>query len=85
MSKFDAVGLRIDGDMVTFSTGREFVANFGIIGISPNLEVYEGYDGHVFDGPADLSEEERRELADHMIERWIAFGKGATSANQVMK
>jgi len=64
------------------STGRQFGVNQGIIGLSPQLRVYEGYDGGLLvtdqeainscdDNP--WTSAERRELADAMIERWQAF------------
>ena len=56
-----------------FSTGRIASANCGIIGLSPNLEISDGYDGG-FDGTRNLTKEERVELANYMIEKWKEFG-----------
>lgn len=61
----------VDWDEYILSTGRKFYANNGIVGISPDLRIYEGYDG----GPDDKnwSPEERRELADFMIGLWQRY------------
>ena len=74
--------MKIDGDKVIFSTGKEKDANNGIIGLSPKYNVTEGYDGG-FHSPKDswesdedydgLNIEERIELAEYMIERWKEF------------
>ena len=60
------------------STGREAYANCGIIGLGPELEVFEGYDGDFdcFVKPGEssaLTKEERIELADYMIGLWQQF------------
>lgn len=52
-----------------FSTGKEIYANGKIIGISPTLDLSEGYDG----GVANLNREERLELAEYMINLWREF------------
>ena len=73
--------MKIDGDEVIFSTGKVRYANNGIIGLGPDLEVSEGYDGGFWSAheseykdEADiLTPAERVELADYMIERWQAF------------
>jgi hypothetical protein len=74
-----------DREEYTFSSGRVGRANRGIIGIAPDLEVTDGYDGGfdttpprrswAFDGDDDLqfTPAERAELANYMIERWTAF------------
>lgn len=67
---------------MTFSSGRELHANRGIVGIAPDLTIYEGYDGGIAWPPdldPDFPDEEAftaddmRELADEMIARWTAF------------
>jgi len=69
-----------DGDGYVLSTGRRFYANRGLIGINPEMEVSEGYDGHIHYGPIfypqeapGWSKEERAELADFMIALWSRF------------
>lgn len=72
----------IDDNKVIFSTGKVMRANLGIIGISPDLSVTEGYDG-VFHSPREqwmsdddydgLTMEEQTELADYMIATWTRF------------
>lgn len=54
------------------STGREVYANHAIVGISPNGQIFDGYDGYL-EGTSKLTQEERKELASHMIERWKEF------------
>ena len=68
----------IEPDKYELSTGRQFYANRGILGLgtrpgSDDWSVFEGYDGGVdVDGwnPAEY-----QELADHMIEQWRIFGQ----------
>jgi hypothetical protein len=62
-----------DGKVTFESTGLEASAHRGIIGISPDLRIFEGYDTAFLLGD-DLKPEERRELAEFMIERWRRFG-----------
>ena len=63
--------MRIDGDDIIFSTGKRLYANCGIIGIDPDLDVYEGYDGDF--GDDKLTEEEKLELAEYMITVWKSY------------
>ena len=68
-------------DTMTFeTTGREFYANHGIIGLSAeDGTVYEGYDGHLWETPADLdgpsflTAQEVMELRDFMIATWTKW------------
>jgi hypothetical protein len=56
--------------MIKLKSGREVYANQGIFGLSPELDLSEGYDGH----PSyDLSKEDKLEIAEMMIARWYAF------------
>ena len=55
--------------------------NCGIIGLSPEGDVSNGYDGGFFsremeewDECPDLTPEECVELAEYMIKRWQEFG-----------
>jgi hypothetical protein len=81
--------MKIVKDTVTFSTSTERYAHRGIIGLSPEMTVTEGYDGRFWsreeaeyrDDP--LTPAERVELADYMIEQWktfrdMALAEGAT-------
>lgn len=53
-------------------SGRDVYANRGIIGINPDLETSEGYDGGLpWDEP--LTKAERIELADYMIALWTRY------------
>lgn len=76
----------IKTDTYRLSSGREFYAHLGIIGVSPgavsadadSLVFYDGYDGAVIvrDSPwmnnktRDWTQSEKRELADFMIALW---------------
>jgi hypothetical protein len=51
-----------------FSTGTRLYANNGIIGISPSLELSEGYDGEI--DTSKLLPEDIHELAIYMIQKW---------------
>jgi hypothetical protein len=72
-----------DGDGYTLSSGRRLYANRGIVGINPEMEVYEGYDGKIYTTiytrplfPGEISgwsHEEKCELADFMISLWTKF------------
>lgn len=79
--------MKIEGGKVIFSTGRVESANAGIIGINPELDLHQGYDGSFASyaawGPEDeeykpLTKAEREELADYMIGLWTAFKTGET-------
>jgi hypothetical protein len=71
--------MKVEGDTVTFSSGKTRYAHAGIIGLGDGVEVSEGYDGGLWcnyeneyrDDP--LSKEDLQELADFMIERWQAW------------
>ncbi len=61
------------------STGR--VASVGcgaVVGldVTGSLTVHTGYDGDLVEDFADLSDDERHELAAFMIEKWRRFGAG---------
>jgi hypothetical protein len=66
------------GNAYLLESGRTFRANGGILGINSEELLTEGYDSELengydttfeFDQPP-LTAEERREIADYMIERW---------------
>jgi len=68
----------IEEDTVTFSTGKQAYANNGIIGLSPSGQVMDGSDGAFqLTGELDfrngLTESEKVELADYMIESWTRY------------
>lgn len=65
---------------ICFSTGKDIHANNGIIGITKDLSVWEGYDGVIYDEDdyeTELSRQEKVELADLMISLWKEFKKQA--------
>lgn len=82
---------RLTSDHYELSTGRKFSANKGIIGISADdvdgevsRQLSEGYDGAIDTDSFDIERypelewtvEERRELADYMIELWTKWRDG---------
>lgn len=60
------------GEEMVWNNGRRSYANCGIIGIDDKGEISYGYDGG-FPSGEPLSQEERVELADYMIEQWTKF------------
>ncbi len=54
-------------------SGRTLYANQHIIGINPDLELSEGYDGHIGDMGGELTLDEQQELAAFMIELWTHY------------
>ena len=69
--------MKIDGDNIIFTSGKSISCNCGIIGIGPNLDVSEGYDGG-FTEPdnefcPDFSEADAVELADYAISLWTKY------------
>lgn len=56
-------------------SGKEILVNRGIIGISPELEVFEGYDGDIDpNGIVELDGEDRKEIALYVIALWKRWG-----------
>ena len=75
--------MKIEEDTITFNSGHKAHATLGIVGINSQLELSEGYDRHI-DWPVPewwqkqhpertLTNEDMRELADHMIGLWTKF------------
>lgn len=62
-------------DGVVFNDGQKVYANCGILGINESLDIFEGYDGGV-DNQCSWTAEQRKELAEYMIELWRRFGEG---------
>lgn len=74
-------------DRIRLASGREFYANCQILGLPWNFgnpdELTYGYDGYVGEDdswtPEDkrveraFTREERREIAEHMITRWLEW------------
>ena len=69
----------IQGQTIIFSSGRRLRAERGVLGISQRLEVFQGHSGVLvpsepfLDDSDALTNQERIELADYMLERWQAF------------
>jgi hypothetical protein len=58
-------------DVYILSTGKEISANCSILGISPELELHEGYDGRIYE--EDLTPEEKLEIAEYAIALWQQY------------
>ncbi len=79
--------MKYDDEEYTFKSGLKVAANCGIIGISPTLEVFEGYDGQ-FSLPSSESyddynnpvstKSEKIELGEFMIKQWEKYLEEAT-------
>jgi len=71
--------IRIKEQNLIFSTGRRISVQRGVVGISPSLEVFQGYGGILvptepfLDDNDALTDQERIELAGFMIKQWQAF------------
>jgi hypothetical protein len=71
-----------DNDLYTLSSGRQFYAHAGILGLGDHPELFNGYDSEVefWNGvyfrnsdsyePSPFTREERTEIAAFMIARW---------------
>jgi hypothetical protein len=80
--------MEVNGETFTFSSGKEIAANKGIVGINPDLEIYDGYDGQIevfaysFEKDSmepTLTPEEALELSRFMVELWQGFAQKFTS------
>ena len=58
-------------DDYVLSTGKEISANCSILGISPELELYEGYDGKIYED--ELTTKEKLEIAEYAISLWQKY------------
>ena len=65
--------MHIIGDLLIMADGRTYSANRGIIGLGPDLELSEGYDGG-FD--YDMLDVHRVEIAEYMIALWTRVKNG---------
>lgn len=79
--------ISVNGDIITFSSGRSAYANRGIVGINADLELHQGYDGSIdwpipewwkvsfpqWITPNTLAPEDMLELADYMVSLWLRF------------
>ena len=89
--------MRIEGDKIIFSTGKIKYANNGIVGLSGvslitnEWDIFDGYDGILFNGDPhhndhieieddDLTNNELIELADYMIDLWKKFKESRNGA-----
>jgi len=54
------------------TSGKIIDANCGIIGIAPNLQISEGYDGRIYDF---FTAKEKKEIAEYMIGLWKNYGE----------
>lgn len=51
----------------TLKSGKPIYANCGLLTIGLDGQLYEGYDGKL---DIELTQEEKREISNHMIARW---------------
>ena len=58
-------------DDFILSTGKEISANCSILGINPELELHEGYDGTI--NEEDLTPQEKLEIAEYAISLWQKY------------
>jgi hypothetical protein len=77
--------------VLTLSSGKTIEPYDGVIGLSPGLDVFHGYDGNVFT-PSHVAQDiesstatlltpaEQIELADYMLEQWGHFKARAEAA-----
>ena len=81
--------MKIDGDWITFSTGKTRYAHGGIVGLGDDLEVTHGWDGSVWQPEESeymedpLTADELRELADYMIALWTGWRNAVTPEKQL--
>lgn len=76
------MAFKIEGGTAYFSSGRTAYCNAGIIGIDPDLELSEGYDGGFSIDPYNtgpITPDERREMAEYMIDLWRRYAALETS------
>ena len=63
--------MEINGNTITLLNGTKLYANGGIIGLSPEGELFEGYDDSLVTyGAVDLTDDELMEIADYMVASW---------------
>lgn len=67
--------MKIAKDKIEFSDGATDYANCGIIGLAPDGDIYQGYDGslyaeHMEGEIQQLSKIQRIELSEYMISAW---------------
>ena len=58
-------------DDFILSTGKVISANCSILGISPELDLHEGYDGTI--NEEDLTPQEKLEVAEYAISLWQEY------------
>ena len=66
-------------DRLILSTGRKLYASWGVFGISPDLIARHGFDGDVDTADDKLTPEERKELADYVIDLWQKYQNADTA------
>lgn len=77
--------MKIEGDRIIFDTGKSKYATRGILGLTPKLDVTEGWDGGFFnwdgierdspffDEDETLTQAELADLGLFMIRQWRKF------------
>jgi hypothetical protein len=71
MKLMESAGMKLIAEgWYELSTGKKVYAGFGVIGISPDNTIYEGFDSRLHDHQKELTNAEIIELAEYMQERW---------------
>jgi hypothetical protein len=74
--------MKIHGNKIEFSSGNVVEVCQGVVGLSlDGKDTYEGWDGGLNEGGGPLSQQDRAELADHMIASWQAWKATQDLAN----
>lgn len=66
----------VDNDALVFTSGRTAYAHRGVVGLTADLAASHGWDGGIWpygNDEQNLTKEDLLELADYMVERWMAF------------
>ena len=75
-------------DVIKLASGYKFYTNRGIIGISPELAVYQGYDNGICPPGGDgsnFTNDELLEIAEIAISRWKRFQEAVKHRNSYGK
>jgi len=79
--------MKIDNNAIRFSSGRQWYANRGIIGLAKESDghwaVTEGYEGGLHDDL--LTPVEKIELGDYMIGLWQEFRQDALDKDNIRR
>lgn len=63
--------MKIKRDGIVLNSGKRIYANNSIIGLSPDLSLYGGYDEFI--ESYEFTKDERKEISGYMIDLWKKF------------